>query len=181
MDDSFATEPHLSCHFLYFAFLTFCVHYSCAKWRKKCLFTLGGTIWFEFSHKEEENGSPVEKELRVPGWKRSVHAKPPHRPHHITQTQLAQGRGSWRAPHSRSRQPGSGKQSSTSAIWCAFIKHCSEWFRSTGYLLKALADVQVLLLLPELRESKPLLKQNATKLTKNLEATLKAFVFPFWK
>lgn len=39
-----------------------------------------------------------------------------------------------------------------------FFKHCRKLFRSTGCLLRASADVQVILLLPEFREGKPLLK-----------------------
>lgn len=127
--------------FLYFVFLTFCLCYSFIKSRKKPLFTLGGTIWFEFSHEEEENGSPAEKQLSVPGWKRSIHAKPPHQPHHTTQTQLAHGKGAQRALHSCSCQPGSGKQSITSAPWYAF-KHCSKRSRSTGCLLKDVQGLQ---------------------------------------
>lgn len=182
MCDSFAKELHLSHHFLYFAFLTFCMHYSCTKWRKKHLFTLGGIIWFEFSHEDEENGSPVEKQLRVPGWKRSVHAKPPHRPHHITQTQLARGRG-----HGGLRTPAPASPAlERKAVkhFChlvCFFKHCSERLRSTGCLLKALADVQVILFLPELRESKSSMKSKCHQVNKESGSDVQGFCLSLLK
>lgn len=129
-------ELHLSCYFLYFAFLTFCMDYPHTKKRKKHLFTLGGTIWFVFSQ-EEEDWSPEQRCRRSPehqvGWGLSAQTNPSASP----KTQLTPRPGTRRALHTHSCWPGFEKQLIIFALWCTFWNITANDLRTQECLLKA--------------------------------------------